>query len=66
MKRLVEFPTESGENICAEVEDLKPAGGTTRPVCVVDRRAGADLLRGRPGEGPAHHAGFDQQVPERC
>ncbi len=30
MKRLVEFPTESGEVILAEVEDLEPAGGTTR------------------------------------
>ena len=30
MKRLVEFPTESGEAILAEVEDLEPTGGTTR------------------------------------
>jgi hypothetical protein len=30
MKRLVEFPTESGEVILAEVEDLEAAGGTTR------------------------------------
>jgi hypothetical protein len=30
MKRLVEFPTESGENILVEVEDLEAAGGTTR------------------------------------
>ena len=30
MKRLVEFPTESGEVILAEVEDLDPSAGTTR------------------------------------
>ena len=30
MKRLVEFPTESGENILVEVDDMEAAGGTTR------------------------------------
>jgi hypothetical protein len=30
VKRLVEFPTDSGEVILAEVEDLDAAGGTTR------------------------------------
>lgn len=30
MKRLVEFPTENGDVILAEVEDLEPRGGTTR------------------------------------
>src|SRR5215218_7943880 len=30
MKRLVEFPTENGEVILAEVEDLEVAGGTAR------------------------------------
>ncbi|MDQ3965616.1 MAG: hypothetical protein M3246_04065 [Actinomycetota bacterium] len=30
MKRLVEFPSESGEPVLVEVEDLDPTGGTTR------------------------------------
>ncbi len=30
MKRLVEFSTQSGDVILAEVEDLEPAGGTSR------------------------------------
>ena len=30
MKRLVEFPSESGEPIMVEVEDLEPTGGTRR------------------------------------
>jgi hypothetical protein len=30
MKRLVEFPTQDGGVIVAEIEDLEPAGGTTR------------------------------------
>ena len=42
MKRLVGFPMESGENICDEVEGPRSASGTTRPVRVVGRRAGAE------------------------
>ena len=30
MKRLVEFPSDSGEPILVEVEDLDPTDGTTR------------------------------------
>ena len=30
MKHLVEFPSGNGEPILVEVEDLQPAGGTTR------------------------------------
>ena len=30
MKRLVEFPSESGETILVEVEDVVPGGGTRR------------------------------------
>ena len=30
MKRLVEFPTEDGESIFVEVEDLAPVGGARR------------------------------------
>src|SRR5215203_5143915 len=41
MKRLVEFPTEDGGVILAEVEDLAAGGGTTRrglsPSSVVER-----------------------------
>jgi hypothetical protein len=60
MKRLVGFPMESGGNICVEVEGLKSASETTRPVRVVGRRADAELLRGRPGEGPAHRVTVSQ------
>ena len=60
MKRLVGFPMESGENICDEVEGPRSASGTTRPVRVVGRRAGAELLRGRPKEGPAHRVDVDK------
>jgi hypothetical protein len=41
MKRLVEFPSESGEPIIVEVEDLQMSSGTTRrglsPSAVVER-----------------------------
>jgi hypothetical protein len=40
MKRLVEFPSEGGEMIFVEVEELVPGGGTRRglfPSAVVER-----------------------------
>jgi hypothetical protein len=50
MKRLVEFPSETGDPILVEAEDLQPTGGTTRrglsTSATLER---ADLLRGCPG-----------------
>ena len=40
MKRLVEFPTQGGDSIFVEVEDIAPVGGTRRslsPSSVIER-----------------------------